>query len=403
MNMDNIETLHQSLNKQIMNFDEKAHQTQYFHNLHISTLPIESQVGYLRVLAIIYGTLENQFTKLEQPDFNALFKGYTPKLPLILADLESLNAKTIKDIIPAVNIALQLADKILLYSIKNPFKLFGFRYILDGSFQRDVDSNERNNQFGEILSTKIIDNQIKEDIISAAREITNDMLTIYENLYPVDENHLGNHITALNPEAGNYPIPTNPLEIEAAISAGLKCWDEFSFYEKRYGERGKRFTISDSVWLVTLPELSIELAINQVKWLAKYLANRGMPVITMEYHLKYLYQELIKRIPDSEEKYQTLLAVSELLKNQRIENVPSLVFEKSNSLFQDFCVTLNVREEPMKNTGILIASSIADNLNGMNESLQNFKMWITNPELFSKNWIKAIENCYTTIEKQLKS
>lgn len=398
--MENLETLQQLLNKQIMELHEKAQQIPYFSDISKSNLPIECSVGHLRTLAIIYGTLETQLSKLEQPEISDLLKGFKPKLPLILAELESMNAKAIKDIIPAINIALQIADKILIYSANNPLKLVGFLSILDGSFHGNGDFSKQNNQFGETLNAEIIDNQIIEDILLAAKEISNDLITIYVNLYPIDQKQLGNHITALNPEAGNYPIPTNPLEIEAAITAGLICWDEFSFYQKRYGERGKRFTISDSVWLVTLDELSLELAIKQAKWLARYLTTRGMPVITMEYHLKYLYQELVKQIPDNNQKYETLFLVSEHLKKERIEIIPSSVFEKSNSMFHDFCTTLNVVDEPMKNTGLLIASSIADSKNGMEESLKNFKTWVTDPQLFSQNWIQAIENTYSAILNQ---
>lgn len=427
--MENIYTLHQSLKRQTMELHEKGHQVPYIANLLKNTISMESYVGHLRALAIVYGTLEQQLSTLNHPVIMDFLEDYTPKLPLILADLEYFKARNVKDIIPAVNSALHVADKILMYSIKSPYKLLGFLYTLDGSLNGgSVFKNHlsevfdlKNNKgigyfssfnepfkqfwgkFTEKLNTKIIDNQAKEDILSSATEIFNDLISIYENLYPIDVKRLGNHITALNPEAGNFPIPTNPLEIQAAISAGLRCWNEFTFYEKRYGERGKRFTSSDSVWLATLYELSFDLANNQVKWLAKYLANRGMPIFTMEFQLWCLYEELVLLIPENEQKYKTLFLVSEELKNERMEKIPSVIFEESNSIFVDFCVQLNVNDEPMKNTGKLIASSIADSKNGLESSLQSFKTWLTNPEQFSPNWIQAVENTYSTIENQIES
>jgi len=425
--MENFETLHQVLKRQTMDLHEKAHQIPYISNLLKNNVQMESYVGHLRALAIVYGTLESQLSKLKQPEIKNFLEGYTLKLPLLLADLEYFNAKEIKDIIPAISNALKIADKILMYSEKSPYKLVGFLYTLDGSlnggsvFKKHLSERfglQKDNgisyfscfngqfkqfwkKFTEKLNTEIADNQIKEDILSAATEIFNDLTSIYERLYPIDEKQLGNHVTSLNPEAGNFPIPTNPLEIEAAITAGMKCWNEFPFYEKRYGERGKRFTVSDSVWLVTLSELSIELATNQVKWLAKYLANRGMPVITMEFQLKCLFEELVKLVPGNEPKYKTLLLVSEHLKNQRIEKVSSALFEKSNSLFDNFCLELNVSDLPMKNTGKLIAGSVADGRNGMIEAMQNFKTWISSPEAFSAGWIQAIEKTYSAIENQI--
>jgi heme oxygenase len=422
-----LEPLHQMLRKQTMDLHEKGHQVPYIANLLKNKILLESYVGHLRALAIIYGTLEQQLSTSKQPEIKDFLEDYTPKLPMLLADLEYFNAQNIKDVIPAVNKALQVVDKILVYSIKSPYKLIGFLYTLDGSLNGgsvlkkhlsevfDLQNNDGKSYFSffnepfksfwtkftEQLNDKIIDDQAKNDVLSSATEIFNDLISIYECLYPIDEKRLGNHITALNPEAGNFPIPTNPLEIQAAIAAGLKCWNEFSFYEKRYGERGKRFTSSDSVWLVTLHELSLELANNQVKWLAKYLANRGMPVITMEFQLKCLYEELVKLIPENEQKYKTLLLVSEQLKNERFKNIPEAIFEKSNSIFTDFCIQLNVSDEPMKNTGKLIASSISDSKNGMEESLQNFKTWLTNPDLFSQNWIQSVEKTYAAIENQI--
>ena len=425
--MKNIESLHELLKRQTMDLHEKGHQVPYIVNLLKNKVSVESYVGHLRAFAIIYGTLEHQLSTLNQPEIKDFLEDYTPRLPLILTDLEYFNAKNVKDIIPAINNALHVADKILLYSVQNPYKLLGFLYTLDGSLNGgsvfrihlsevfDLHNNKGISYFSlfnepykqfwakftEKLNTKIIDDQVKNDVLLSAAEIFNDLLSIYENLYPIDEKRLGNHITSLNPEAGNFPIPTNPLEIEAAIIAGLRCWDEFSFFEKRYGERGKRFSASDAVWLVTLHELSLELANNQVKWLAKYLANRGMPVITMEFQLRCMYEELVKFIPDNEQKYKTLLLASEQLENERTKIVSSAIFEKSNSIFTEFCVQLKVSEEPMKNTGILIASSIADVKNGFEPSLQSFKTWMTNPELFSSNWIQAVENTYSAIENQI--
>jgi hypothetical protein len=418
--MNNSASLLSLLQKEVMDLNERSLQIPYVSDLQKKNIPIESSVGHLRSLAIIYGTLENQLSKLDEPEINSMLRDYQPKLPIILSNLEALNAHAVKDIIPCINHALHVADKILLYTVKSPYKLLGFLYVLNGSISSELTFNQQlsakletlvkegnNHEFvfnqkykplWDESDAEMLQNLHSEEIVAAANELSELLISIYESLYPIDEKLLGNHITALNPEAGNFPIPTNPMEIEAAIEAGMICWNEFSFYEKRYGERGKRFTISDSVWLVTLHELPFELALNQVLWLAKYLANRGMPVITMEYHLKYLYQELAKRIPENEPNYKTLLDVSEQLKKQRTDKISDSVFEKSNALFHDCYKQFNAEDAMLQNTGLLIASSIADSKNGMNESMVNFKTWLTDPELFSSNWIQAIEKTYSVVE-----
>lgn len=418
--MNNSASLLSLLQKEVVSLNKRSLQFPFISDIEKKDLPIESFVGHLRALAIIYGTLENQLSKLNEPEIKSLLRDYQPKLPFILSDLEYMNAHTVKDIIPCINHALHVADKILLHALKSPYKLLGFLFLLDATTNSELAFNQKlsaklktlvekrndhtflfNQKYHSIwdeLTFESLPSLPSEEIVSAAKELSSLLISIYEKLYPIDEKFLGNHITALNPEAGNFPIPTNPLEIEAAIEAGMICWNEFSFYEKRYGERGKRFTISDSVWLVTLHQLPFDLAFNQVMWLAKYLANRGMPVITMEYHLKYLYQELVKRIPKNEPNYKTLLDVSEQLKKLRTDKISDAVFEKSNALFLETCIQFNVKDPMLQNTGLLIASSVAEGKNGMNESMVNFKTWLKNPELFSLNWIQAIEKTYSIIE-----
>ena len=424
--MENSETLHQSLKKQTVDLHEKAHQIPYISNLLKGSIPLESYIGHLRAAAIIYGTLEQQLSTMQKIDVSLFLNGYTPKLPCILADLDYLNAKEVKDIMPAVSNALHIADKILMYSEKSPFKLLGFLYTLDGSlnggsvFMKHL-SEQFNlkgsnglsyfsvfngefkhfwSNFTEKLNTLITEDQAKDEILSGSREIFNDIMGIYECLFPIDEKQLGNHITSLNPEAGNFPISTNPLEIKAAITAGFRCWNEFSFFEKRYGDRGKRFTVSDSVWLVNLCDLSQELANNQVVWLAKYLAGRGMPTFTEEKHLEYLYHELVKLIPENEAKYRKLLYASVELKKQRTEKLPLTDFENSNSMFHKLWCELKVTDAPMENTGKLIASSVADHRNGIGGTEHDYRSWITNPALFSQNWIMAVEKAYSILENQ---
>lgn len=55
----------------------------------------------------------------------------------------------------------------------------------------------------------------------------------------------------LNPEAGEHAISADPGEQAAAEAATRLSWREFPYYAKRYGERGWRFSLSDSGWLQT--------------------------------------------------------------------------------------------------------------------------------------------------------
>lgn len=96
----------------------------------------------------------------------------------------------------------------------------------------------------------------------------------------------------LNPEAGDHAVPEDPRELAAALRAGERTWERFPYYEKRYGERGRRFTQSDSAWLATLYDLPRGRAERQVLWLGGVLAARGMPRWLLEVHLEHLAEEM---------------------------------------------------------------------------------------------------------------
>lgn len=116
-----------------MELHEKAHEIPYIINLLENNIPKISYIGHIRALAIIYGTLENQLFNIEIKEIKAFIEKYSPRLPLLLSDLENLKAKETKDIMPAISNALHVADKILIYSQSNPYKLLGFVYTLEGS------------------------------------------------------------------------------------------------------------------------------------------------------------------------------------------------------------------------------------------------------------------------------
>ena len=425
-------TFHEQLKKQTLDLHNQAHKIPYIINLLKNDIQLISYIGHLRSLAIIYGTLEHQLYNSENKEIKIFLENYTPKLPLILSDLEFLKANEEKDIIPAISIALSIADKILMNSEGNLYKLLGFIYILEGSInggnilKKHISETFRftNNDgtkylscfddkfksfwedFVNKLNIKINENKQKEDIIAAANEIFHNLMKIYEELSPIDESKLGNHITSLNPEAGNYPISTNPLEIKAAMTAGLQCWNEFPYYEKRYGERGRRFAVSDSAWLITLSCLPEEEAIKQAEWLSRFLSIRGMPSYTMEIQLRFLYIELSKLIPKNEQKYLKLLKTSEHIKQQRIIHVSDKDFDNCNLIFEKYFTELKVTgkfcSELKINIGKLIASSIIDDENGIPDARKSLESWLISKEIFTENWLLAVEKSYKKIETFLK-
>ena len=428
-NLKNMKSLHQELKEQNARPHKRAQTTPYINHLLDNDIVKESYTGHLRTLAIIYGTLEHQIYKSENPTIQLLIKNYIPKLPYLLKDLENIDALHTKDIIPAVREALLIADKILIDSIQNPVKLIGYIYTLDGSLnggqilQKHVAKalnlkdkqglsyfalQEKNTEkfwpeFIHNINKAGEDNSAREAILSGASEAFYGIINTYEHLHPVNPENLGNHITALNPEAGDHLIPTEPLEIEAAIRAAHKTWDEFPYFSLCYDARGKRFAVSDSAWLVTLCDMPRETALRQAQWLSNFLANAGMPTYTFEKQLEYLFQELTKNAKN--EKYNALKELVNNFEQKRKKIIPNVDFEKSNRIFADIYKKMNITtdtgENPLKNTGKLIASSLCDAANGMPESKQALKQKLSNPEIFGTEQIAAHQKAFVEIQKLL--
>ena len=94
------------------------------------------------------------------------------------------------------------------------------------------------------------------------------------------------HVAAINFEAGNHAMPQNPLEIDLALRAAKAAWEKYPYLEHRYGERGRRFTNSDSCWLFTLARAPREIVVTKdLEWLRTVLASRGIPTVILEFHL----------------------------------------------------------------------------------------------------------------------
>src|SRR4051812_34517008 len=83
--------------------------------------------------------------------------------------------------------------------------------------------------------------------------------------------------SALNPRAGHHLVTADPRELAAVERAGERSWSTWTYYARRYGERGRQFTRSDSAWVATLGGQAADLVDQQIRWLGALLAARGMP------------------------------------------------------------------------------------------------------------------------------
>ena len=393
----------------------KLESLSYFDQLIAHRLPLECYVSQLRALSIIHGVLEEQIAASANKQIVSVWEDGLRKLPMLIDDLHFFAPRYSFDNIPSIEAALSMTKKIRLRSIEQPLSLLGYLYVMEGSMlgnhmhlpdiiknyqlggsdgSRYYASYEKNlttrwQQFVGKMNEILADTALHGPVVEAAHETFAGLEQLYNSLFPLKKSENTCHVARINPEAGNHPIPVEKSEIQAALDASNRCWNEYPYFAKRYGRRGKRFSDSDSCWLVTLTALEqIDLQ-KQVDWLCRVLAARGMPTLMMESILSYLSLELTAAIPEKKALYQKLLISADKLKEKRLKHVKEKVFKKLADEF-DQSVESDMGTE-YKNTGFLLVSAVVDEKNGIPGALSSLQQWLVDVGRFSSTWVAAVE------------
>lgn len=132
----------------------------------------------------------------------------------------------------------------------------------------------------------------------------------------------GVHSSAVNPEAGNHPVPCDDRISRIAAEVGRECHAAFGYLCRRYGSRGEAFARSDGAWLVTLCEMLPDKAKKRIDWLSRLLSARGIPSYCLEHHLNMLHAALVeaKAVPGQEPN--RLLQLAGHVGNKRAAAIP---------------------------------------------------------------------------------
>lgn len=182
-------------------------------------------------------------------------------------------------------------------------------------------------------------------------------------------------LNPLNPAAGDVPIPNDPKEVEAALRAGPVTYRIFPYLQWRYGERGRRFTQSDSAWLAWLVRHDQSRVIEQILWLRSVLSNRGMPSWILEVHLIHLFKELVRSLPEKEPQYDKLVVASHVLRQQRRDVMTDQDWDK---LAIEFAIA--VEREPTSvliGIGKLLVAAVIDERLGVVNAVSSLEHWLT--------------------------
>lgn len=409
--------LRERLQEQTRILHVQAHALPFFQALFKHYLPVESYVGQLRSLAIIHAALERQLDILQDMEpFPLLLRGYRPKLPLLLADLEHFAQPFVQDILPAVHTALEIADGIMVQATENPLALIGSLYTLEGStqggrtmaphilqtFDLTADAGasyfhcygnrvtEHWQNFVHRLRQIDLSEEMQERVVNSCKDIFTALIQVYQALYPVDHKQFGRHVTSLNPEAGNHPIPTDPKRVQATLRAAHLCWKAFTYLQIRYGERGWRFTLSDAAWLVTMSDMKVIDMLDNICWLVELLANRGIPSLIMEKQLLFLHNELLQEDPERRLTYDRLLFARDAIRQRRNKALPPHAEQEIAQNLE--IVVASSSDNPIPELATLLAAAHADQCSGLDQALSGIMDWLQTSRILPSRTLDQIQN-----------
>ena len=403
------------LKEETKEYHSKLESLPYFDALIERKLPLECYVNQLRALSIIHGVLENEIATVEDKPLSTIWNDELRKLPLLKEDLDFFKPRVVPDAVASIEIALSMTEKIRLRRIEKQLTLMGYLYVFEGStlgnnmHRPDISttfhlgrsegcryySNYQDhaqthwNRFSETVNGAQINPSLHDSVIEAAHEAFSGLEALYTALYPLEKSGKTFHVTRINPEAGNHPIPEDEREIQAALKASDRGWAEFDYYQQRYGDRGKRFSDSDTCWLVTLTALGPEAMVKQIDWLCRVLATRGMPSIMMEQTLRFLHEELSCAVADREPTYRKLCVSADILKQRREHFIQDTTLQALATEFEQ-AVGSEIADSH-KNTGKLLVAAVVDEKNGIEGSVDALQVWLTDGDRFSSAWIRAVK------------
>lgn len=387
----------------------------FFQALAAYQLPLESYVGQLRALAAIHGVLEEALKHCSDQRVASVWKDDMCKVPQLQQDLRFFEPRTVADLKEAVDATLKTVEMLRLRSVTQPLTLLGCLYVLEGSTLGAVvlrplvaraflltdgeglayllgygaDVHRKWAQYQQRMNALELTAEERGPMVEAAGAFFGQLTGIFQSLYPFAPESKTILVTSINPEAGRHPVPADSREVQAAIRAGDLCWERYPYFEQRYGERGRRFARSDAAWQATLCQYEPAQICQQVRWLGRVLAGRGMPTCLLQDQLDILVAELTAAIPAKRLEYEKLLpAADELraLRRRRLTDVQlqALAAEFDRAVGPEWSARFPY-------TGTMLGCAVADELTGSHLAVESLRTWLADASRFPAGWIHAVD------------
>ncbi len=412
-------TLMEELKASTLACHARLQEAPFFQALAAGQLPIESYVGQLRALSVIHGALEHEIEGSPDETVASVWDSGMRKLPALQKDLRYFEPRAVADIKESVEEALQIAGDIRLRSLRQPLALLGYVYVLEGSmlgarvlrpqmarafqlegndglsylnhYGADVDAHW--SQYRQRMDALQLGPDGREQVVHAACRFFTQVKFVFDALYPFKPESKAYLAVSINPEAGRHPVPADMREIQASLRAADSCWQRFPYFESRYGERGQRFAKSDGAWLATLCQFDQPRMDQQVRWLGRVLAARGMPTLLLQAHLEILADELTAAVPEKKPLYEKLQIAAVALREWRGQQIDDGYLQILDDEFHRAVgPSWNGRNE---HAGLLLAAAVADEMNGNVGAIDGVKQWMTDASRFHAEWIAAAEDTIT--------
>jgi hypothetical protein len=167
-----------------------------------------------------------------------------------------------------------------------------------------------------------------------------------------------------------------------------RSWSKWTYYARRYGERGRQFTRSDSAWIATLGGDAAPIVERQIRWLGALLAARGMPRLLLEDHLRILHEELMAAVPERASDYAVLLQAAKCLRDERELAMTEGMLAQLEIGFH--ALVEGAAEDDLR-AGALIGAAVADEKAGVPRAVDSLIEWLADPARFPAGWLAAVE------------
>ena len=311
----------------------------FFAALGAGELPLESYVGELRAFTMFHAAVERALPASRDARIAAVWREDMRKMPLLERDLRFFEPRAVADLREATEAALRATDQLTLWAAEQPLALLGVLYVLEGStlgakvvrplvaraFHLNDDGGlsylgcygnavaEHWRGFQERMNALVLTADERAAIVRAADEF-----------FRADRERVSR---AVSVRAGVEGVSRHVDQSRGRPARGARR----SARDRGGDARGRhllgtlavsrdalrrarpRFSRSDAAWKAALCRYAPAQIVEQIHWLGRVLASRGMPTLLLHDQLGLLVAELTAAVPEKAADFAKLQIAADAL------------------------------------------------------------------------------------------